>query len=159
MNPGTRANAGIHFPPPFLYAAGFLLGLLGHRLAPMRLWPPEYRHPARLTALVLFLLWLLLFSLAIAGFFRARTSFIPNRPAQALVTTGPYRVTRNPMYLGFVLLYLALTFIVNTTWTLLFLPLVILIVDRFVIAREERYLAGRFGEDYQAYRARVRRWI
>ena len=92
-------------------------------------------------------------------FFRARTSPLPIKPTTAIVETGPYRFTRNPMYLGLGLLYLGITLWVDTLWPLLCLPLVIFLVQRFVIEREERYLEAKFGEGYHAYKARVRRWI
>jgi protein-S-isoprenylcysteine O-methyltransferase Ste14 len=89
----------------------------------------------------------------------ARTSMVPMRPSTALVTSGPYRVTRNPMYVGMAFLYAGLALLLGVIWSLAFLPAVLLMVDRFVIAREERYLEARFGEEYRAYKGRVRRWL
>jgi protein-S-isoprenylcysteine O-methyltransferase Ste14 len=96
---------------------------------------------------------------ALLAFRRARTSPKPWKPTTALVTTGPYRFTRNPMYLGFTLLYLSTTVWVNTMWPVLFLPLVLLLMHYGVIIREEAYLERVFGEAYQTYRRRVRRWL
>lgn len=76
-----------------------------------------------------------------------------------MVISGPYRFIRNPQYLGIAFLYIALAFAFGVTWALAFLPVVLLIVDRFVIAREESYLEGRFGAAYREYKARVRRWL
>jgi protein-S-isoprenylcysteine O-methyltransferase Ste14 len=103
--------------------------------------------------------YLVLFGSAFAAFRRARTTIIPNQPATALVTGGPYRVTRNPMYVSLVALYLGVTLFVNSWWPVILLPLVILLVDRTIIAREERYLADAFPAEYGPYRARVRRWL
>jgi protein-S-isoprenylcysteine O-methyltransferase Ste14 len=80
-------------------------------------------------------------------------------PTTALVTSGPYRFTRNPMYLGMSFLYIAFAFAFGVIWALAFLPAVIVMVDRFVIAREEPYLEQKFGQSYRAYKARVRRWL
>jgi protein-S-isoprenylcysteine O-methyltransferase Ste14 len=96
---------------------------------------------------------------AFMSFRRANTTVIPGRPANALVTSGPYRITRNPMYVSFVLLYIGVTLWLNTWWPALVLPLVILVIDRAVIRNEERYLASAFPNEYAEYRANVRRWL
>jgi protein-S-isoprenylcysteine O-methyltransferase Ste14 len=95
----------------------------------------------------------------IATFANARTAIIPNQPASRLVSSGPYRYTRNPMYLGLSVAYLGGTLIVNSVWPLVVFPIVLGMLHSFVIAREERYLAAAFGAEYDAYRQRVRRWL
>jgi protein-S-isoprenylcysteine O-methyltransferase Ste14 len=92
-------------------------------------------------------------------FRRARTSMVPMKPSSALVTTGPYRFTRNPMYLGMAFLYVALAFALGLVWPLILLPVVIAAVDRLVIAIEEAYLVRRFGQPYCDYMTRARRWL
>jgi protein-S-isoprenylcysteine O-methyltransferase Ste14 len=154
----SPANAGVHFPPPLLYVAGIVAGWLADRAHPL----PITGHPSALrSALVIAfgLGWLALFAPAWSGFLRKRTTIIPNRPAAALVTSGVYRLTRNPMYVSLVLLYLAVTLALDSWWPLAFLPLVVLAVDRLVIRREERYLAHAFPGEYDEYRRRVRRWL
>jgi protein-S-isoprenylcysteine O-methyltransferase Ste14 len=96
---------------------------------------------------------------AMLRFMRSRTSFNPARPATALVTGGPYRFTRNPMYLGMAGAYAGLAVATGVLWALAFLPVVVLTIDRLVIRREERHLAVAFGEEYERYRSRVRRWV
>jgi len=105
------------------------------------------------------LVYLALFVGALTAFRRARTTLIPNRPATAFVTRGPYGFTRNPMYLSLVALYIAAALWLNSWWALVLLPVVVIIIDRAVIAREERYLGSAFPAEYSAYRARVRRWL
>ena len=90
---------------------------------------------------------------------RAQTPVDPYSPSTAIVVEGPYRYTRNPLYLALTLFYLALASIVNSVWPLLLLPLVLLVIQRGVIAREERYLEQKFGEQYLRYKSRVRRWL
>ena len=151
-------HAGIPYPPPLLYVAGIVAGKLVDRAVPL----PITGHPSAVRtslALVFGLGWLALFAPAWSGFLRKRTSIIPNRPAAALVTSGIYRLSRNPMYLSLVLLYVAVTLVLDSWWPIVLLPLVILAVDRFVIRREERYLAAAFPNDYPAYCRRVRRWV
>ena len=152
------ANPGIHYPPPFIYVAGLVLGWLVDRLRPL----PIVGLPSvlRFALAVLFgIAWLLLFGAALTVFRRERTTMIPNQPASALATTGIYSRTRNPMYLSLAILYLAVTLVLDSWWPLLLLPLVLVVVDRFVIVREERYLTHAFPHDYDEYRRRVRRWL
>jgi protein-S-isoprenylcysteine O-methyltransferase Ste14 len=92
-------------------------------------------------------------------FRRGGTTPNPTKPTTALVIGGPYRLTRNPMYVGMATLYFGGTLLLNDPWPLAFLPVVIALVRRRVIAREEAYLERRFGDEYRAYKARVRRWI
>jgi protein-S-isoprenylcysteine O-methyltransferase Ste14 len=91
-------------------------------------------------------------------FWRKRTSVIPFRPATTLVVAGPYRFTRNPMYLGLALFTVALALFLNTWWPIILLVPTLIVVQRFVIAREESYLHRRFGAEYDAHIRQVRRW-
>jgi protein-S-isoprenylcysteine O-methyltransferase Ste14 len=81
------------------------------------------------------------------------------RPSSALVVSGPYRFTRNPMYLGMTLMTVAIALWLNTWWVIVLLVPALLVIQRFVIAREERYLHRRFGAEYDAYTRQVRRWL
>jgi protein-S-isoprenylcysteine O-methyltransferase Ste14 len=96
---------------------------------------------------------------ALAKFRAAGTTISPSRPASTLVTHGPFRLSRNPMYLGLSLLYLGVMLLVNSAWPLLLLPFVIAILHLTVIRKEERYLSATFGIGYDEYRRRVRRWL
>lgn len=91
-------------------------------------------------------------------FLRARTAIIPNHPASRIVESGPYRYTRNPMYMGFTVCYLGAALLLNSWWPFVFWPVCIVALTRLVIHREERYLAEAFGAEYEAYRQRVSRW-
>ena len=159
MPESSRDNPGIIAPPPLLYLVPLLLGLLLQRVWPIALAPAGLRSAVRVLGGVLIVLWVILSVTAIREFRRAGTHVIPTRPATTVVDTGPYRFTRNPMYLGLTLLYLAVTLLTNALWTLLLLPVVLLVMQRTVIDREERYLERKFGEEYRRYKARVRRWI
>lgn len=110
-------------------------------------------------ALVCGTLWLALDGAAMLHFRRAGTSMVPLNPSTARVTTGPYRFTRNPMYVGMAALYIGLALALGVIWALLLLPLVIGAVDQLVIAREESYLVRKFGQPYCDYMARERRWL
>jgi protein-S-isoprenylcysteine O-methyltransferase Ste14 len=110
-------------------------------------------------AIVLTLASIALSASSIGLFRRSHTSIVPVRPATALVATGPYRFTRNPMYVSLAVLTLALGLFMNTWWPMLLLVPVLLIVQQFVIVREEAYLKRRFGEEYVGYTRHVRRWL
>jgi protein-S-isoprenylcysteine O-methyltransferase Ste14 len=96
---------------------------------------------------------------AIARFRRANNNPTPWTPIEELVVEGPYRFTRNPMYVGMAALYAGLAFAIGTLWALAVLPVVVVVIDRYVIAREERYMERRFGKAYLDYKRRVRRWL
>jgi len=96
---------------------------------------------------------------AVSRFFRARTHLIPNRPATALVVAGPYRFTRNPMYVSLTAVYLGGCVLMQSVWALALLPVVLVVIYRKVIAPEEAYLERRFGGEYVQYKMRVRRWL
>jgi protein-S-isoprenylcysteine O-methyltransferase Ste14 len=149
-------TSGIRVPPPLYYVVAFLVGVALELAFPTS-WPST---GVRIAAAVLAGgAWFALDGSAMAFFRRAGTSMVPMNPTSALVVSGPYRFTRNPMYLGMALLYVAVAFAFGVMWALAFLPAVILVVDRLVIAREEPYLERRFGQSYLDYKARVRRWL
>lgn len=151
-------SPGVRFPPPLLFVLGFGLGLVAHRLMPVPLLPSR---PALLTVAAwgLVIAGAALLGWALVTFLTARTAVVPNRPASALLARGPYRLSRNPMYLALTLLYAGLALWVNALWPLVALPLVLAALWFAVVRREEAYLARAFGADYAAYRARVRRWF
>jgi protein-S-isoprenylcysteine O-methyltransferase Ste14 len=141
--------------PPLLFAGPLLWGLVLDRVAPL---PDIPRWARRLGVPILAV------GLVTTGWFartmrRAGTPVDPRKASTALVTDGPFGYTRNPGYLGFGLVYAGVSLLTNGRWSLVALPAVVAAVDRGVILGEERYLAGRFGTDYDAYRRRVRRWV
>ena len=148
--------AGVPVPPPLIFLAGLAAGGVAE-LVRSTTGPPW---PISLTiGVVGVLAFVALASAAVARFRRAGTTENPFKPSTALVIDGPFRITRNPMYLGMAALYVGLTFLLGIMWALLFLPFVLVAVDRLIIAREEPYLERKFGQDYVAYKKRVRRWI
>jgi len=90
---------------------------------------------------------------------RAGTPLRPTLPVTALVTGGPFRFTRNPLYLSMTILYAGITLQFDALWPLFTLPPALAIVHWKIILREEKYLEAKFGDAYRAYKARVRRWI
>lgn len=155
---GPRDIPGVIAPPPLIYL-GFLLagwGLDQLLDLPGLGLPDLWRRGLAVTGLVLG------FGLeaAAAGLFRrARTAVQPWKPSTALVTQGIYRVTRNPIYVGMAIIYAALAVGMNSLPALVLLLPCLVVIDRFVVMREEHYLRARFGPAYLAYTQEVRRWL
>ncbi len=154
-------NPGVRFPPPLLLAAALLIGwILETRARSVPLSP----NAGTARALEVAGMFALAAGLGIAfwglwTFFRARTAIMPHHAASRLVTSGPYRFTRNPMYVGLTTAYIGLSLMTNSIWPLVLLPLALLALYALVIRREERYLRAAFGDHYAAYQQRVRRWL
>jgi protein-S-isoprenylcysteine O-methyltransferase Ste14 len=151
-------NANVRFPPPLTYLGALLLGIFVGRALNL----PGFGIQSDLKVLIGSAVMLIgaIVNFAGAGLFmRHRTAIIPHKPASRLVTTGIYRWTRNPMYLGIALLYCGLAILFDSILALLLLPFVLLIIQTQVIAKEEAYLERAFGEEYRAYKSRVGRWI
>ena len=150
-------TAGVLLPPPLLFAGGFLLGVaLDWGLSLPKL--PRPLGVVALGALMLVLQVLIGFS-AYRSLRRIRTQVNPYKPTTALVTSGPYRLSRNPIYLSMTLLYLGLAFLLGAVGPLLLLLPVLAVMEFGVVNREERYLDRKFGDAYRSYSARVRRWL
>ncbi|MDP8971597.1 MAG: isoprenylcysteine carboxylmethyltransferase family protein [Actinomycetota bacterium] len=101
---------------------------------------------------------LLLFLSSLHAMRQAGTDVRPDKPTSSLIVEGPYRFSRNPIYLGFTLFYSGITALANSLPSDLLLPFVLVVMRRGVIEREEHYLERIFGEEYLRYKARVRRW-
>jgi len=156
VKPSASDSAGVHVPPPIFYVTAIAAGAWLHRAAPLPIGGGAWRLVAAWACLALFAA---LLAASFTSFWRRRTTVIPNRPATTLVIAGPYRFTRNPMYVSLAVLSVGIGLWLNSWWVLLFLVPAVLVIDRFVIAREEAYLLRRFGADYESYRGRVRRWL
>ena len=154
----TLSSPGVRFPPPLLFVGGLVAGwLLDRRVRPL----PLVADGALLATLgtLVVAVGLALVAWGMVTFRAAHTAIMPMRGASRLVEHGPYGITRNPMYTGLTLAYLGITAILDSAWPLLVLPIVLGLLVRLVIRREEAYLQDAFGEQYAAYRARVRRWL
>ena len=145
-------------PPPVVYATCFLLGLLLDGMLP---WSPGWMrepwlHLAGWVGVLAALAWGLS---CIALFLLRRTTPLPHGEPSHLVTDGPFRLSRNPMYLALATVYGALAVLLARPWPLLLLPFALGFMDRVIIPWEERRLAASFGGAYDAYCRRVRRWL
>jgi protein-S-isoprenylcysteine O-methyltransferase Ste14 len=151
-----RDTAGVIAPPPLILLGFLLAGLALDRLRPAAFLPSAAQYA--LGAALIAAAGALALS-AFLRFFRAHTPIPTRHPTTTLVTTGPYRFSRNPIYTGMIALLLGIGVMVDSAW-ILAMAIPFALVLRFgVIAREERYLEAKFGDPYRAYRASVRRWI
>ena len=149
-------NPGVLVWPPLLLAGALLAGGLLHLLFPLRLLAPL---PARIAG-VLFVLAAGSFALWAERVMKAAgTNVRPDKPALTIVTTGPFRFTRNPMYVSLCALQIGIALLINGVMPLLFVLPLILVLHFGVIKREEQYLARKFGDAYLSFKARTRRWI
>ena len=151
-----KDNPGVIAWPPLVFAATITTGGLLHLVWPVRLLPTG---PARVGGAVFALLAGTLASWAERMMKVADTNVRPDRPTTAIVTTGPYRFTRNPMYVALCLLHLGISLLIDGLLPLLFLIPLILVLHFGVIRREEKYLTAKFGAEYLALQHRVRRWL
>jgi protein-S-isoprenylcysteine O-methyltransferase Ste14 len=149
-------TAGVIAPPPLIFLCALVVGFGLDAVIGRGSLPSAVALPVGSASIIAGVGLLRSFLLA---FGRARTPVDPYTPSRALVTDGPYRLTRNPAYLGMALTYAGVAIVLNAPWALVPLPAAIAIVDRGVIAREERYLTRTFGTAYEGYKRRVRRWI
>lgn len=155
------SNPGVRFPPPFLFVGGLLVAwLLESRVRRFRLVGADASTaPIETAGTILIVLGVLLMFWGLVTFARAHTAILPMRAASRLVETGPYRISRNPMYSGMTITYMGAMLALNWGWALVLFPIVVVSLHRLVISREERYLHAAFGEEYTAYCRRVQRWI
>jgi protein-S-isoprenylcysteine O-methyltransferase Ste14 len=156
MADDERDNPGFLVPPPLTYLLTLVLGLVLDRRSHVPFLP---RGVARILG------WPLLGGgVLLNGWFnltmrRVDTPIDPRKPVSNLTTEGPFRYTRNPAYLSLTMVYVGIALLRNALWAILLLPLVLFAIQRDQIEREERYLERTFGEEYLAYKERVRRWV
>jgi len=142
--------------PPLVYLTGLAVGFLGTLWMPFTLLSYSVAWPL---GGVLVACGAVVTASAILTFKGAGTTVRPDRAASALVIAGPYRLTRNPMYLGLGFVYLGIAIAGQSVWAIILLPLVLIVIQRHAIEPEEAFLKRRFGANYVHYTLRVRRWI
>jgi protein-S-isoprenylcysteine O-methyltransferase Ste14 len=152
-----KDRAGVIAPPPLIYLGGLLIGIVLNRW--WRPCPIFTNAGWRWSGLVLVVAGVALIIAGRRAMLTAETNINPFKPTTSIVSTGPFRFTRNPLYLAMTLIYLGLTLVANTWWCFPLLIPVLVLIHFGVVAREERYLERKFGESYREYRLRVRRYL
>jgi protein-S-isoprenylcysteine O-methyltransferase Ste14 len=154
--PSRNDTPGVIAPPPLIYLGALGAGVALDAVIGTGSLPWTVAVPIGIASIVAGFALLASF---LSSFQRADTPIDPYTPTETIVTDGPFRLTRNPAYLGMALTYAGIAIGSNMLWALAGLPIAIAIIDRGVIAREERYLERKFGTLYLDYKRRVRRWI
>ncbi|MBM6580243.1 isoprenylcysteine carboxylmethyltransferase family protein [Microvirga sp. BT689] len=150
-------TAQVVIRPPIAWGLAVMAGLALDWLAPLPFLPADLS--AGWLGAMVFIFALALFAWAIMTMTRAGSNVPTNRPTTTIVESGPYRFTRNPIYLGMFLGLIGLAIIFDNLWLLMTLAPFALVIRYGVVAREEAYLDRKFGNEYRGYRSRVRRWL
>jgi protein-S-isoprenylcysteine O-methyltransferase Ste14 len=148
-------NPGVLVFPPLLYGGAFVLVLILRVVWPM----PILAAAAVWPGLAIVVVGLAIMATGRRAMMAAGTNVNPTRPATTVVSSGPFRFTRNPLYVGVTLIFSGLTLAFNTWWGFIVLAPVLATMHFGVVRREERYLERKFGEPYRQYRSRVRRYL
>ena len=156
MPSDEQDKAGIVAPPPLVYLGTLVFGLLINRRFPIYFLPRRISRGLGWPLLGGGMLLLGWFEWALR---RGGTPANPYKPVSRIVTEGPFRYTRNPGYLSMAMIYTGIAGLASALWAILLLPAALLVIQRGVIEREERYLERKFGEEYLRYKAQVKRWL
>jgi protein-S-isoprenylcysteine O-methyltransferase Ste14 len=152
-----QSTSGVRIFPPAIHVLAIAIGFLLQWAVPLRM--PESLRPVMLAGYVVLAIAVGLMAWSVIGMSRAGTTPNPTRPTTALLTYGPYRLTRNPMYFAWELVCVGVGLAANAPWVIVMALPAALVTLRLVIDKEERYLETKFGGEYRDYKARVRRWI
>lgn len=147
---------GVIFPPPLIYGLGIGTGLTLEYFWPLRFLPGAI---GTIIGIMLVAITVFIAFWTIRVFRLAATSPSPYKSSTAIISSGPFGITRNPLYVGLNLIMLGVGFWFNSLWVLLALPPTFLVLLFGVVLREERYLEQKFGKEYLDYKNSVRRWV
>lgn len=148
-----------HIPPPLLFLVSYIAGEGLECVVPLALSRLVSIRSGEILGTFFLAVGVAVALVSIATFLIAKTTPVPYRRAAALVTWGPYRLSRNPMYVGVTLIYLGVAALRAVLWPVLLLPVPLVVLNYYVIPQEEALLRAAFGADYERYCARVRRWL
>jgi protein-S-isoprenylcysteine O-methyltransferase Ste14 len=149
---------GVYIPPPLLYVLIFITAVIIQKIIPIADNLFQWRTIKVMGIFFFIIAFFFLFRSAIQ-FFKSKNTVITVKPATALQTTGVYGISRNPMYVGLTIVYFGITCLIGNWWNIILSPLLFLIVQEYIIKREEKYLELEFGRQYEEYRRSVRRWL
>jgi protein-S-isoprenylcysteine O-methyltransferase Ste14 len=153
-----KDHPAVYIPPPLIYIAIFFASLFMQKLVPLST-DFFYTSTSKIIGVVIILIGLFFNFPSLLQFFKTRNTIITSKPATSLQTTGIYAISRNPMYIGLILFYIGISFLIGNWWNFILLPLLILVVQEYIIKREEKYLDRRFGQEYFIYKLKVKRWF
>lgn len=147
---------GVIAPPPLIFLGGLMVGFLISWFYPFGMLSKMFGYAAGASLLTA---GLVIIFIVRSKMKKANTNIQPWKPTNAILSDGVFAYSRNPVYVGMILIYIGVVFLLDSLWVLPPLFLVLLAMHYGVILREERYLERKFGEEYLVYKQRVRRWI
>lgn len=151
-------SPGVYIPPPLLYVLIFIAASFLQKKCYIN---DSVFHITliRLTGILFFIAALVFLAASLRTFFKTRNTVVLIKSATSLQTNGIYGVSRNPMYVGLLFIYLGLTCFIGSWWHLILVPLLVFILQTYIIKKEEQYLIRAFGDQFLGYKKRVRRWL
>lgn len=155
----TGPQALMRLPVPWVFVIGYLVGIATWLVVPVSIDSPFWLTMTQIIGGLAVAFGVILIAWAQRIFHEQHTTTVPTETTTSFVTWGPYRLSRNPMYLGLFSLFVGLSAVATFVWSILFLVVVLFYVNSVVIPVEEKQLQTNFGEAYDRYRNRVRRWI
>ena len=153
-----KDSPGVYIPPPLLYVLFFLAAVFIQKKVSIN---DSLFHLQIIKIAGILLLAIALFFLAtsLIKFIQSKNTLILIKPASSLQTNGIYNISRNPMYVGLAIVYLGITCLIGNWWNIILFPLLLLVIQEYIIKKEENYLDRAFGEKYFDYKSKVRRWL
>ena len=154
----TSKGPGVFIPPPLFYVLIFIAAVFIQKIIPItdKLF---HLSATKVAGAILLIVALFFLVKSLRQFFLTKNTLILIKPASSLQTTGIYGMTRNPMYVGLAIVYLGITCFIGNWWNIILFPVLFIIVQEYIIKREEKYLELEFGQGYSDYRRTVRRWL
>jgi protein-S-isoprenylcysteine O-methyltransferase Ste14 len=153
-----RDSPGVYIPPPLFYVLIFLAAVFAQKkvLINDSLFHLQI---TKMTGMLFLIISLLFLITSLKKFFQSKNTLILIKPASSLQTNGIYRISRNPMYVGLAAMYLGISCLIGNWWNIILFPILLLVIQEYIIKREEKYLERAFGQKYLDYKNRVRRWL
>ena len=153
-----KDHAGVYLPPPLIYVGFYFLAFLLQRIIPINNSLME-KDATKFIGIIFFLVGIYLALRGVKRFIQTGNTLVTMKPATSLQKEGVYKFTRNPMYFGLICFYIGFACFFGNWWHIILLPILIIVIQEYVIKREEKYLERKFGEEYKSYRENVRRWV
>lgn len=153
-----KDSPGVYIPPPLIYILIFLFGLFLQKKISINDFV-FHLQTTKIVGISLLVISLFFLITSLQKFFQTKNTLILIKPASSLQTNGIYKLSRNPMYVGLAIIYLGITCFIGNWWNIILFPVLLLIIQEYIINREEQYLNRRFGQEYRNYKSKVKRWL
>jgi protein-S-isoprenylcysteine O-methyltransferase Ste14 len=158
INKNIKDCATVHIPPPIFFILCLGIALILEYLFPVKLQGIPFLLRMNIGVILL----IIACAIAVSSFIvliRNKTPFDPAKATIRIVKEGPFRFSRNPLYLSLIIIISGIAFLVFSVWLFIAIPVLFLLLHFYAVKPEECYLSLKFGEEYQAYKNKVRRWI